>query len=91
MDKWNDTICPKIREKVDENIVLSRDSIAKPAVGKKFQVSKGENAFVVDLNKRTCSCREWDITGIPCIHAMSSTRKVIQNHLLMMVMEKGCI
>ncbi|XP_057773865.1 uncharacterized protein LOC130993105 [Salvia miltiorrhiza] len=28
--------------------------------------------FVVDVDKTTCTCREWDLTGIPCIHAMSA-------------------
>ncbi|KAL5648048.1 hypothetical protein ACJX0J_042403, partial [Zea mays] len=26
--------------------------------------------YPVNLEKRTCSCRQWDITGLPCIHAL---------------------
>lgn len=26
---------------------------------------------VVDLVKRTCTCRRWDISGIPCQHAIA--------------------
>ncbi|XP_020875471.1 uncharacterized protein LOC110226900 [Arabidopsis lyrata subsp. lyrata] len=26
-------------------------------------------SYRVSLNQRTCSCRKWDITGIPCVHA----------------------
>lgn len=25
--------------------------------------------FIVDLEGRICSCREWDLTGVPCVHA----------------------
>ena len=25
----------------------------------------------MDLEKRTCTCRKWEITGIPCCHAIS--------------------
>ncbi|XP_028070557.1 uncharacterized protein LOC114273018 [Camellia sinensis] len=28
--------------------------------------------FVVDLGDSTCSCRKWDLTGIPCCHAISA-------------------
>ncbi|CAL2240110.1 unnamed protein product [Prunus armeniaca] len=28
--------------------------------------------FVVDLRARTCSCRRWDLCGIPCGHAISA-------------------
>ncbi|PHU07445.1 hypothetical protein BC332_23934 [Capsicum chinense] len=27
--------------------------------------------FSLDLNGRTCSCRGWDLIGIPCSHAVS--------------------
>ncbi|KAL0288743.1 UNVERIFIED_CONTAM: hypothetical protein Sangu_2643300 [Sesamum angustifolium] len=27
---------------------------------------------IVDLEKHTCSCRKWDISGIPCKHAISA-------------------
>lgn len=26
----------------------------------------------VDLAKRTCSCKKWDLSGIPCSHAVSA-------------------
>jgi len=26
--------------------------------------------FLVDLSKQTCSCRKWQVTGIPCSHAI---------------------
>jgi hypothetical protein len=26
--------------------------------------------FVVDLGKKTCGCRQWEMIGIPCAHAV---------------------
>jgi hypothetical protein len=26
---------------------------------------------VVDLNTHTCSCGEWQLTGLPCLHALA--------------------
>jgi MULE transposase domain/SWIM zinc finger len=39
----------------------------------KFEVqSKGVlNDYQVDINERSCSCREWRATGIPCSHALA--------------------
>ncbi|XP_035845310.1 uncharacterized protein LOC110933462 [Helianthus annuus] len=43
--------------------------------GTKFQVSTHFNDHqdqrVVILDERTCSCRRWDLTGIPCRHAVA--------------------
>ena len=34
---------------------------------------KREWRYPVDLEARTCSCRQWQITGLPCIHALFSS------------------
>lgn len=31
--------------------------------------SEGGDELVVDLQKKTCSCRKWVLTGLPCYHA----------------------
>ncbi|KAK1432978.1 hypothetical protein QVD17_09881 [Tagetes erecta] len=39
----------------------------------KFQVSGPWNDQVlVDLGKKTCSCRKWELTGMPCKHAVAA-------------------
>ncbi|XP_038707242.1 uncharacterized protein LOC120002548 [Tripterygium wilfordii] len=37
----------------------------------KFVVTSMQDTFTVDLDDRECSCRLWDLTGIPCAHAIS--------------------
>jgi hypothetical protein len=34
--------------------------------------------FIVDLDKKECTCRGWQLTGLPCVHAIAfiGTRKV---------------
>jgi hypothetical protein len=34
-----------------------------------FEVEQGRRTYVVDLRKRTCGCRKWEMTGIPCAYA----------------------
>ncbi|KAK8705322.1 hypothetical protein V6N13_048926 [Hibiscus sabdariffa] len=44
----------------------------KPAGCNKFQVQHGlANQHTVDLDSTTCSCRKWDLIGVPCCHAIS--------------------
>ncbi|XP_021995761.2 uncharacterized protein LOC110892939 [Helianthus annuus] len=40
--------------------------------GAKYQVSQGLDQRVVNLGERTCSCRKWDLTGMPCKHAVAA-------------------
>ncbi|XP_021979897.1 uncharacterized protein LOC110876021 [Helianthus annuus] len=41
--------------------------------GEYYEVSGEPNsARVVNLDKRTCSCRKWEITGMPCRHAVAA-------------------
>lgn len=40
-----------------------------------FRVNDGEKNFVVDLDKKTCICREFDLDQMPCAHALAVIRK----------------
>ncbi|GKD10524.1 hypothetical protein Tco_1190209 [Tanacetum coccineum] len=34
-----------------------------------FEVRSGSEGFTVDEGKRTCSCRMWPLSGLPCVQA----------------------
>ncbi|KAH9605561.1 hypothetical protein KSS87_018864 [Heliosperma pusillum] len=36
-----------------------------------FQVIDGIDTLTVNLEARTCTCRKWDLTGIPCFHVVA--------------------
>ena len=38
-----------------------------------------DTAYGVDLQNRTCACRIWQLTGIPCVHAMAAIAYLNQN------------
>ncbi|MBA0837697.1 hypothetical protein Goarm_009834 [Gossypium armourianum] len=41
------------------------------ASGDRYQVECGLGSqHVVDLVEDSCSCKNWDLTGIPCMHAV---------------------
>ena len=37
-----------------------------------FEVIQGNERYAVDLQQRKCGCREWQLTGIPCVHGMAA-------------------
>ncbi|XP_016165518.2 uncharacterized protein LOC107608150 isoform X2 [Arachis ipaensis] len=42
---------------------------------KRFEVTRKKTKVDVDLIKHTCSCNTWQLTGMPCIHAIAAIRK----------------
>ncbi|XP_040374572.1 uncharacterized protein LOC121052774 [Rosa chinensis] len=74
MSRIVDPICLKPREILDKNKVKSTtDCIPYGTSSQQIEVeSIGGSKYVVDLSRRTCACRRWDLTGIPCKHAISA-------------------
>ncbi|TXG60945.1 hypothetical protein EZV62_012308 [Acer yangbiense] len=44
-----------------------------------FEVVDGNRRFVVELDKCTCQCGIWVISGVPCMHAMACITKKRDN------------
>ncbi|KAL8555094.1 hypothetical protein ACS0TY_003046 [Phlomoides rotata] len=65
-------ICPRIMQNLELTRYYSRNCICKPVVGGRYQIVTRDDGYVVDLDDKTCTCREWQITGITCIHACTA-------------------
>ncbi|KAK9060377.1 hypothetical protein SSX86_021081 [Deinandra increscens subsp. villosa] len=53
--------------------------IAKWNGGEHYQVSSAQGSrYVVNMGTRTCACRSWEITGLPCRHAVAAIRCMSQ-------------
>ncbi|XP_074378367.1 uncharacterized protein LOC141719903 [Apium graveolens] len=65
-------LCPKIKKTLDLLVTESRKWSAAWDGDRKFQVKCGTKAVTVDLERGTCDCRMYDLTGIPCQHAISA-------------------
>jgi hypothetical protein len=68
------TICPKIRKKLDKNIGFANNYEAAPAAEQLFKVVGLRGEYEVNLKKMECSCRAWQLSGIPCRHACACFR-----------------
>jgi len=80
--KLNGKILPHIMKVLNAKSRNLRYTIHKslPMVGEVGGVNKDLIAwrFTVDLDKKECSCRQWQLTGLPCLHAIAfiGTRRV---------------
>ncbi|XP_021822612.1 uncharacterized protein LOC110764020 [Prunus avium] len=73
---WPHEVGPRIFAIVEKNSIESGHCIASYAGGEKYQVNSMLGAmFVVDLKRHTCTCRKWDLSGIPCPHALVAIAK----------------
>ena len=49
----------------------AKSNIARWADDDRFEVTHMYGGtFVVDMKRRTCTCRRWELTGIPCSHVV---------------------
>nr|GEX51097.1 hypothetical protein [Tanacetum cinerariifolium] len=56
-----DSITPSVRKLMEYNKRIHRE----------VEVRKGDQSFGVNLNKMKCVCNMWQLSGIPCVHAMA--------------------
>jgi hypothetical protein len=70
---WPGTICPNIFKKLKLNI--KRSNICQVLYNgvNGFEIQEGQHRrFTVSLENLTCSCRYWELSGLPCSHAISA-------------------
>ncbi|GJZ22978.1 pentatricopeptide repeat-containing protein [Tanacetum coccineum] len=70
LEKWNEDICPNIQKRLELNKDKHKFWHVIPAGGNLFEVRNGSEAFTVDEHKRTCTCRMWQLAGLPCPHSI---------------------
>jgi hypothetical protein len=63
---------PKIRKKLEKEEDEASNCWCTYAGNGMFEVECIGKKFVVDMEAHTCGCRKWDVTGIPCAHAISA-------------------
>ena len=73
--RWD--ITPHFTEKLELAKKYSRFCTPRISGTNLWQVTnkKGDQIHAVNLAARTCGCRRWDVTGLPCHHACSAIIK----------------
>lgn len=65
-------MCLKIVEKLKAVGEEGTDYLSRYAGDSMFEVEKGRRTYVMDLRKRKCGCRKWEMTGVSCAHEYSA-------------------
>ncbi|GKV48639.1 hypothetical protein SLEP1_g55437 [Rubroshorea leprosula] len=69
--------------KIWEKIVASREGSKRCKVlwpgGAGYEVEEEDKGkFIVDMNRKTCTCRCWNMTSIPCKHAEAGNNEAFE-------------
>ena len=68
--KWVGELGTRIRRKLHDNIKESGNCEMIWNGDSGFEVGYKGDTYVVDLEKKTCPCRKWELIGIPCLEAI---------------------
>lgn len=71
MESWTGIICPKVLKKLQKSIDYSAYCHAIFNGNDAYEVKTRVHRYTVRLYDRTCSCRYWQLSGLPCSHAIS--------------------
>ncbi|KAL4590926.1 hypothetical protein LXL04_003873 [Taraxacum kok-saghyz] len=77
---WDLDICPSIRLKLEKFKLKQRFWQVYASGYEQFEVNNGYDGYAVNLNNRTCGCRAWQLTGIPCVHGVAAISYLHRNH-----------
>jgi hypothetical protein len=75
--KWQGRIFSKIKKKLDKFMEWSNECRVTAASNDLYYVSSHEfmKEYSVDFKTRTCDCRRWQLSGIPCHHVIACCKK----------------
>lgn len=80
MQKYSDAFTPSVKKQIEAyKMEGTRNCQALWDGGSKFEVDHRGRTYIVDLDKKTCNCNRWDLTGIPCSHVMCCLMKERKN------------
>ncbi|XVF09340.1 hypothetical protein REPUB_Repub07fG0083900 [Reevesia pubescens] len=72
--KWKRILGPNIWTAIEKNSeIVNRYSITWNGEDG-YEIDLGDDRFKVNLDEKTCSCRRYIFSGIPCAHAIGAVR-----------------
>ncbi|KAK3225584.1 hypothetical protein Dsin_005446 [Dipteronia sinensis] len=69
--KWGSKVPPKVAKKMAERQDEGRFVNVFCASPDAYEVREGHKFWIVDFRTWSCDCGLWEISGIPCKHAMA--------------------
>ena len=78
IEKFTSDICPNIMQKFEQLKVDSKSFFAIPSGCYIYEVDNEYEKHVVKLTRKCCTCRVWDLIGIPCKHLVAAIYKNLE-------------
>ncbi|GJZ12982.1 putative transcription factor WRKY family protein [Tanacetum coccineum] len=69
---WNSIVVPSAEKRILEAVADARCYQVLRANEVEFEVVSTERTNIVDIRSRVCSCKRWQIYGLPCAHAAAA-------------------
>ncbi|CAI9289304.1 unnamed protein product [Lactuca saligna] len=70
--KWVNNVCPGAIKKMDEFAFDIKTWFVHPSGLNAFEVRNGFHSYGVNLEGMYCTCRLWELSAIPCVHAQAT-------------------
>ena len=71
--RWNEELSPLVRRKTVEARMEARGlSVIFWHENTSEVLEDAPKVFIVDISNKKCDCGEWQISGLPCKHAICS-------------------
>ena len=67
---WKTDIPPSVNKKILENSEESRILKTLHSGGGKYEMLGVGRAYTANLVEKTCECGQWQVSGVPCSHAV---------------------
>ena len=74
MKEWKNGVGPNIEREVIENIESARGCRGVPRGGGLVAVHTIRGSLSVDIVRHECTCKAWQMSGIPCRHACAAIK-----------------
>ncbi|KAF5942121.1 hypothetical protein HYC85_019763, partial [Camellia sinensis] len=77
--RWTSILVPSAEKRISEAIADARCYQVLRANEVEFEIVSTERTNIVDIRSRVCSCRRWQLYGLPCAHAAAALISCGQN------------
>ncbi|XP_048604289.1 uncharacterized protein BNAC02G41020D isoform X1 [Brassica napus] len=69
-DKWDTIVTPITLALLEKARIAKKYCLTLRSSSSLYEVNECDNGYTVNLATHQCACRRWDLTGIPCKHAV---------------------
>ncbi|OVA07274.1 zinc finger protein [Macleaya cordata] len=69
---WMSILAPSAEKRISEAIARASSYQVLRSDEVEFEVLSAERSHIVNIGTRSCSCRDWQLYGLPCSHAVAA-------------------